>query len=1036
MHPKRPDQKGDDCSAPQKRLGSMTDHASVETVLSAEIAAFLAESPWQTALTSHDGIILALSQPLRDLLNDPSEAYLGQPIETLVLEKEQSNIRSLFEQLQRGTVPPALRAHLLRRNHFVVAVELELFPIVGDPARRVTVVVYPISMMHRRERIILEFNRLVPRLLEAQSAVELYDKAAQALQPLGMGILVAALEPGQESLRIEYLSLKSGLLDVLYRIAKLDLDRLRISRTAPFFSQVLERREALFANDFRRLFQAVVSQHAVAMYQRMVQLSGIPGFILAPLLAGKQVRGVLMVWSHVLNPEQVPFVEAFAHQLAVMLAQIELRAQMHRQMQRLNSLATTAHAVTTLGSLDDVLRVVCMQAQELLGADLARIAAPIEGTNTLKYIMSTGQDAGDLLNLAIPIDASVSGTVLRTGQGRMIADLREAREVYAPFREHSRTRSVLYQPLQHQAIVLGVLIVGHGDVGYFSQADLDYLGRYAEYAAVAIANAQLHAALQRSEDEQQRQRRELEALLNVSRAVNHSLELTTLLQEGLRVLEELDLATVSTVLLVNADASAFDLRAARGVPASVLPLIQHTALDSVSGDILRDGRPRVLSQSERKQMLEEYGIKDHFLQQTAVDIPLLVGKKRLGVLSVSRPNMHQYAEHELQLLQALANLLAQAVGRAQAYLALQDTAALNARLYRKAEEVRSYLNTLVQNTPDLLLTVRQDMTIHILNPERLTEATSYSVDQVEGQVFLRLAPEHLHTYLLQFWQHILSGRPQTFELELANPNGTPVFLMISAALIADYGEVLAIVKDVTEQRQREAHVRQNDKLAALGGMVAGAAHELNNPLATILGLAQLQLGESMPAELRADLEAIEGAALRARSIVQQLLRFASPQQPQTEPVALAPLITETLDRLKQALRASDAQIILDLAPDLPPTLGDRYQLEQVLFNIFQNAAQSLSENSPDLPRRLHIRAIRETDVLQLTIEDTGTGIPPEHLSRIFDPFFTTRQIGQGAGLGLAICHTIIQQHDGRIWVQSPPGKGATFVIQLPISHMS
>jgi len=449
--------------------------------------------------------------------------------------------------------------------------------------------------------------------------------------------------------------------------------------------------------------------------------------------------------------------------------------------------------------------------------------------------------------------------VLRTGQGRLIADLRKARDVYAPFRQHTRARSALYQPLQHKDTALGVLIVGHSQVGYFSQADLEYLGRYAEYAAVAIANAQLHAALQRSENEQQRQRRELEMLL-------------------------------------------------------------------------------------------------------------------------------------------------------------------------------SYLNTLVRSTPDLLLTIRQDMSVHILNPERLSEASIFSIDRVEGHAFLDLTPEYLHSHVLQLWRQVLSGRPQTFELELANPNGTPVFLMVSAALVADYGEVLAIVKDVTEQRQRDAHMRQNEKLAALGGMVAGAAHELNNPLATILGLAQLQIAENTPSELRSDLEAIEAAALRARSIVQQLLRFASPQTPRAEPVALAPLIAETLDRLKQILRASDIQIVLDIAPDLPPVLGDRHQLQQVLFNIFQNATQSLSANSPNLPRQLHIRAVQEADTLQLTIEDTGSGIRPEHLARIFDPFFTTRQVGQGTGLGLAICHTIIQQHAGRIWAQSPPGKGATFVIQLPISH--
>src|SRR5581483_12014643 len=314
---------------------------------------------------------------------------------------------------------------------------------------------------------------------------------AQALQPLGMGIMVTALEPDQLSQRIDYLGLSSNLSQMLQRLTSTDFGQLRIPRTAPPFDQVFERREARFVEGFVPLLRALLPERIAEIYQAILPWFGIRNYVLAPLLAGAHMRGVLMIWSHVLDREQMPFIEAFAYQVGTALAQIELHMQMERQMQRLNSLAATAHAVTTLGSLDDVLNVVCTQAQQLFDADFARIAAPIEGTDELIYIMSTGTGDPQLRDIPIPIATSISGTVFRTGQGRMLADLQQTSEVYPPFRAMSPARSVIYQPLKHRGAILGVLIVGHGEVGYFKAVDLDFAGRYAEYAAVAIANAQL-----------------------------------------------------------------------------------------------------------------------------------------------------------------------------------------------------------------------------------------------------------------------------------------------------------------------------------------------------------------------------------------------------------------------------------------------------------------------------------------------------------------------------------------------------------------
>jgi PAS domain S-box-containing protein len=563
--------------------------------------------------------------------------------------------------------------------------------------------------------------------------------------------------------------------------------------------------------------------------------------------------------------------------------------------------------------------------------------------------------------------------------------------------------------------VLGVLTLGHPQPGRFGRADLDYLARYAEYATVAVVNAELHAARLQSEAEQRWQRLELAVLLQVGEAVNRSLDLDTILHEGLQALDELRLIGAAGIYLVDRQRATLDLRASRNLPADLAAHFMHLSVEQLLfGSAVAQACHLVLDTDQIARLKQIYP------QLAAIDltsvgvVPLIVEGQTLGALVVNRSDGRAYDAHDLRLLDGIASQLAQAVANAQHHQQLEETAAASARLYREAEGIRNYLNSLIRHTPDLLLTVSQNMALHVLNPERLT-ALGYGDKQIEGRSLLDIVLAHRQHELLASWRKIVSGQPQLLETELLGAAGAPLIVMLSAALIPEYGEVFVIVKNVTEQRRLEAQLYQSEKLAALGRLVAGAAHELNNPLAAILGLTQLQVLDELPPMLRLDIENIERAALRASQIVQHLRLFARPLPRELRALDIARLVRQALERLEADLAAHSVQVALDLPASLPQVVADALQLEQVVLNVIQNAFLAVAQNPTGAPRTLTISGQAVGGGMRLAIGDSGPGIAPEHMSRIFDPFFTTRRVGEGTGLGLSIVHAIVQRHGGRIW---------------------
>ncbi len=261
--------------------------------------------------------------------------------------------------------------------------------------------------------------------------------------------------------------------------------------------------------------------------------------------------------------------------------------------------------------------------------------------------------------------------------------------------------------------------------------------------------------------------------------------------------------------------------------------------------------------------------------------------------------------------------------------------------------------------------------------------------------------------------------------------------MIAAALdrCALYDGLSRKAEDLARagRKVEEAQVQMfhNERLASVGRLAAGAAHEINNPLAVISGKAQMLLRVEADAKRQADLRTVVDQTKRISRIINDLMGFARPPQPELRSTDLAEVIRRALSLVQNRISLDNIQVVQNFDEDLSRTIADPHQLEQVFLNLLINAEQAMPKGG-----KIVLTATRAADPGQIEISfaDSGVGIEPDHIQHIFDPFFTTKEEGKGTGLGLAICHSIIEGHGGQISVKSQRGKGTTFTILLPVDQ--
>ena len=242
----------------------------------------------------------------------------------------------------------------------------------------------------------------------------------------------------------------------------------------------------------------------------------------------------------------------------------------------------------------------------------------------------------------------------------------------------------------------------------------------------------------------------------------------------------------------------------------------------------------------------------------------------------------------------------------------------------------------------------------------------------------------------------------------------------------------AIERKQAEERERRLQLQLNlsSRLASLGLMVEGITHEINNPLSSVIGFAQMLMYEDLPENIKNDVKMINDNAQRIADIMNNLLTFARQQNLQRTYININDIIRATLQMQAHSLESHNITVIPQLDPALPSTMADATLLQQAFLNLIINAETEMKQAHGK--GNLLIKTTLISDTIQISFTDDGPGITEANLTHLFDPFFSTRGVGHGTGLGLSVCYGIINEHNGQIYVQSQPGKGAVFTVELPV----
>jgi len=524
-------------------------------------------------------------------------------------------------------------------------------------------------------------------------------------------------------------------------------------------------------------------------------------------------------------------------------------------------------------------------------------------------------------------------------------------------------------------------------------------------------------------DDVYKERQELKFVLNILESITSTLDFhTVMFQIAGRIAEVVDAVRCSILLVKEGSQDqAFVVAANDDKKIRMLP-VELSKYPEVMAAI-RQKKPIIIEDVERSEMMKPYVndlLKLNF--HSLLVLPILYQEEVVGTLFLRASRKRSFNQDELKFCRVVAHAAASAIKNSMLYQKLEEHA-------RELGQTGDRIRVLFDHSPDLILHLEPQGGIREANRtvERLSGLSRQEILQrTVTDVLIGLPePAEMSRRALE------SGAPGHYPATLSGAQGRRRDLMVTAAPLSDSpGSLLLIGRDVTEQNQATAKLQQSEKLSSIGEIVAGVAHELNNPLSGVLGFSQLLAQKDSSGMFRRDIERIVECAGRCQKIVQNLLSFARPSMPEKKPVGLNGILEKTLDLLEPSLKADSIEVVKDLTPNLPYVMGDFHQVQQVLTNLINNAQQAMSAEKGGGKLILRSR-VREDGRVALEVSDNGPGIPSDILPKIFDPFFSTKKQGRGTGLGLSVSFGIVRDHGGEIRVESQPGQGACFSVLFP-----
>ena len=413
-------------------------------------------------------------------------------------------------------------------------------------------------------------------------------------------------------------------------------------------------------------------------------------------------------------------------------------------------------------------------------------------------------------------------------------------------------------------------------------------------------------------------------------------------------------------------------------------------------------------------------------EDLAYFLPLLVKGEVLGLLALGRTLSGDYLSSEdLKVLQMLTSHAALALDNALLYRQVHARA-------REFEQLKNYNENIVQSIKVGVMVVDTDGRVRSWN-RSMEETHGSPANEAIRQHVDELFPASFSSALQQARQRVEEGAEpiaSAYRVALRSRQDVDRIVNISVApLLGERGRrpTVVIVDDVTEATELESQLRQSDRLASVGLLAAGVAHEVNTPLAGISSYVQM-MQRKMPENdpRRPILEKIEKQTFRASSIVNNLLNFSRQQASDMQEVDMNAVVEETLALAELSLSKRKVRVATELSDSLASVWGDSGKLQQVLMNLVLNARDSMPDGG-----NLNIRTVQQNGEVVLEVADTGSGIPEEQIHKIYDPFFTTKGTGKGTGLGLSVTYGIVQEHRGTITVRSEKPRGTVFRVALP-----
>jgi len=690
----------------------------------------------------------------------------------------------------------------------------------------------------------------------------------------------------------------------------------------------------------------------------------------------------------------------------------ELIEELQRRAARFAAVATVQQAISATISLNEAYSEIYKAVASVVDAPCfaLMIADPVcEKFNAACIVVDSEERQGEGVH-DFPNGTETIAKVFQTGVP-LISSKPERWWKGTIFQVASRreVQSEITAPLTYRDRTVGVMQVLSYKTNAYDAHDLDLIMLIARQAAVAIENARLFDA-QRSEQHQ------TEAAAEIARLALHKVTVADASQNILKILDAVVPSTGKAIGVISRDGHSLVCVAASGTCEQMRGIVAPVERSAVRA-AWKNEEPTFV-----ENLREVAHNKEHVPAEPAITIPLVASDRRLGVLTVTSETAQLQTGPHVDALLRLAPAIALAI---DVLLLSED----EQRTHARERTLAAALATMDQ--PVLILGV--DAKVQYANSAAIkeyryepSEIAGLSVDDfvvASAELSRRQTiPPVQQDKALWIGEHVHRRKDGT---------EFPAAVTLSQIRDATDGIVGLVigVRNLTEERKVADHLGRTEKLAAIGELVAGVAHELNNPLTGISTFAQLLLEDKLQGEQFESVSLIKREADRAIGVIRDLLLFARKTDARDVPVDVNTIVKHTVRLRALASRSSGIDVHMKLDESNPRARGDEQKLQQVLLNLLVNAEAAMQTTEV---RHLSITTQRKQRMVYIIVSDTGHGMTPSVSERVFEPFFTTKPPGEGTGLGLSVSYGIIQAHDGTISVESTPDVGTTFTVALPL----